>query len=106
MIFLIEETFVSFGRLRISSHVRNGEKSTKDTRPSSADLGTCKPGRENTESGAATFYCCRVVGPNLFTVFTVFYAHYAEDHLPKSNGRETIHLSDLSLSGFYDVIHT
>ena len=32
----------SFGRLRISSHVRNGEKSTKDTRPSSADLGTCK----------------------------------------------------------------
>ena len=66
----------------------------------------CKPGRKNTESGAATFYCCRVVGPNLFTVFTVFYAHYAEDHLPKSNGRETIHLSDLSLSGFYDVIHT
>ena len=67
---------------------------------------TAKPGRKNTESGAATFYCCRVVGPNLFTVFTVFYAHYAEDHLPKSNGRETIHLSDLSLSGFYDVIHT
>ena len=66
----------------------------------------CKPGRKNTESGAATFYCCRVVGPNLFTVFTVFYAHYAEDHLPKSNGRETIHLSDLSLSGFYDVIYT
>ena len=52
------------------------------------------------------FFCCRVAGPNLFTVFTVFYAHYAEDHLPKSNGRETIHLSDLSLSGFYDVIHT
>ena len=62
----------------------------------------CKPGRKNTESRAATFYCCRVIGPNLFTVFTVFYGHYAEDHLPKSNGRETIQ----SLSGFYDVIHT
>ena len=36
----------------------------------------------------------------MFTVFTVFYAHYAEDHLPKSNGRETIHLSDLSLPVF------
>ena len=41
----------------------------------------------------------------MFTVFTVFYAHYAEDHLPKSNGRETIHLSDLSLSGFYDELY-
>ena len=41
---------------------------------------------------------------------TVLYVHYAEDHLPKPNGREnkyiTLHLSDLSLSGFYDVIRT
>ena len=70
---------------------------------------TCKPVRKNTESGAAAFYCW-VVGPLFFMALTVLYVHYAEDHLPKSNGREnkyiTLHLSDLSLSGFYDVIRT
>ena len=71
--------------------------------------GLCKPVRKNTESGAAAFYCW-VVGPLFFMALTVLYVHYAEDHLPKSNGREnkyiTLHLSDLSLSGFYDVIRT
>ena len=47
---------------------------------------------------------------SFFMALTVLYVHYAEDHLPKSNGREnkyiTLHLSDLSLSGFYDVIRT
>ena len=36
---------------------------------------------------------------------TVLYVHYAEDHLPKSNGRENKYIT-LSLSGFYDVIRT
>ena len=33
---------------------------------------------------------CRLtlVGPHLFMVFTVFYAHYSKDHTPKSNGKE------------------
>ena len=29
-----------------------------------------------------------LVGPYFFIVFTVLCAHYAKDHLPKSNGRE------------------
>ena len=29
-----------------------------------------------------------LVGPHFFMAFTVFCAHYAKDHLPKSNGRE------------------
>ena len=72
-------------------------------------ISICEPVRKNTESGAAAFYCW-VVGPLFFMALTVLYVHYAEDHLPKSNGREnkyiTLHLSDLSLSGFYDVIRT